>query len=72
MEKLKLCIAAISFVMFCIQCETAIENLINPPRVDSTTYTDITGIDLPLVTVCAVNQYIPSKLFETLKSDDFY
>ena len=64
MEKLKLCIAAISLVMFCIQCQTAIENLINPPIVDSTTYTDITGIDLPLVTVCPVNQYIPSKLFE--------
>ena len=64
MEKLKLCIAAISLVMFCFQCKTAIENLINPPIVDSTTYSDITGIDLPVVTVCPVNQYTLSKLFE--------
>ena len=33
-----------SFVMFCIQCETAIENLISPPEVDSTTIKNIEDV----------------------------
>ena len=42
--------------MFCIQCETAIKNLLDPPQIDSTLYRDITEVDLPLITVCPTDQ----------------
>ena len=42
--------------MFCIQCETAIENLISPPEVDSTTFKNIEDVELPVITLCPVNQ----------------
>ena len=45
-----------SFVMFCIQCETAIKNLFWPPKVDSTTIKNIVDVELPIITLCPVNQ----------------
>ena len=52
----RLALILVCFVMFCIQFETAIKNLINPPKVDSTYITELENIDLPLITVCPTNQ----------------
>ena len=51
--------------MFCIQFETAIKNLINPPTVDSTYITELDNVDLPLITICPTNQTNATALYES-------
>ena len=59
-----------SFVMFCIQCETAITNLISPPTVDSTTIKNIEDVELPVITLCPVNQTNQTALDELNYSNE--
>ena len=55
-RKLKLLTLLLSIVMFLFQLRIAIINLISPSTVVSTREIDISEIDLPLITVCPVNQ----------------
>ena len=50
----------ISFVMFCVQLRIATMNLMNPPLVDSTYERNLTVDELPLITICPVNQFVYS------------
>ena len=54
--KVRILVILLAIIMFCIQFETAIKNLTNPPTVDSTYITELENIDLPLITVCPTNQ----------------
>ena len=56
--KLRLLAVLLSVAMFCIQLKIAIESLISPPEIDSTTIKDIAdaGVELPIITVCPINQ----------------
>ena len=56
MLKLKLIAITLSFSMFCIQFKTAIESLISPPEIDSSSIQSIEDVDLPIITVCPTNQ----------------
>ena len=56
MLKLKLLAIILSFSMFCIQFKTAIESLISPPEIDSSSIKSIEDVDLPIITVCPTNQ----------------
>ena len=59
--------------MFCIQCRTATLKLMNPPIIDSTYDTKITADDLPLITICPVDQMIDGdfKILEYCSLKDF-
>ena len=46
----------VSFVMCCYQLNTATNQLMDPPTVDSTYERDITDTDMPLITVCPTLQ----------------
>ena len=61
---LKCLVFIVSFVMFCYQVHTATINLIHPPTVDSTYARNISIDDLPLLTVCPINQTDIDRLFE--------
>ena len=56
--KLRLIEVILYVGMFCIQLKIAVESLISPPEIDSTTIKDIAdaGVELPIITVCPINQ----------------
>ena len=56
--KVRLIAVLLSVVIFCIQLKIAIESLISPPEIDSTTIKGIAdfGVELPIITVCPINQ----------------
>ena len=56
MKILKIVVLLVSIIMFSIQFRKATFNLLNPPIIDSTYETNITVDDLPLITICPVNQ----------------
>ena len=64
LESLKIIIWVVAFAMFCYQLNTATMLLMDPLRVDSTYERDITDDDIPLVTVCPINQTDIDRLFE--------
>ena len=53
-----------SFVMFCIQLNTATLNLMNPPFVDSTYKRKITSADFPMINLCPEYQMNPKRFDE--------
>ena len=55
-RKLKLLTLLLSIVMFLFQLRIAIINLISPSTVVTTREMDISEIDLPLITICPLNQ----------------
>ena len=50
-------ILTFSFCMFCYQAQIAIKKLMDPPVVDSTDMHDIENTKLPMITICAKNQW---------------
>ena len=64
MDKLKKFLLIFSVVMFCYQFKTAIENLISPNLVDSTSIKNVEEINFPLITICPTNQLNKAKLKE--------
>ena len=64
MDKFKKFLLIFSVVMFCYQFKTAIENLISPNLVDSTSIKNIEEINLPIITICPRNQLNKAKLKE--------
>ena len=56
MSKLRLIAIILSFIMFCIQFKTAIESLISPPEIDSSSIQSIEEVELPIITICPTNQ----------------
>ena len=64
LESLKIIIWVVAFAMFCYQLNTATMLLMDPLRIDSTYERDITDEDIPLVTVCPINQTDIDRLFE--------
>ena len=57
-------ILVFSFIMFCYQVQIAVNNLRNPPVVDSTETLNISDVDPPLITVCPLNQFNKTKMKE--------
>ena len=58
----------VAIVMFYIQFRTATQKLMNPPIIDATYETKIAADDLPLITICPVNQ-VQSDTFKKLEYD---
>ena len=56
MNILKGIILFASIVLCGVQLKTAFENLFNPPTVDSTRQVHLKEVDLPLITVCPIDQ----------------
>ena len=61
---LKFSVLVISFAMFCYQLNIATLNLMDPPTVDSTFERNIADYDIPVVTICPINQTNYPKLME--------
>ena len=61
---LKFSVLVISFAMFCYQLNIATLNLMDPPTVDSTFERNIADYDIPVVTICPINQTNYAKLME--------
>ena len=81
MAKVRIIVILLAVIMFCIQFEIAINNLTNPPTVDSTYITELEIIDLPLITVYPTNQtnitaleesgyFYPKFILEGWKTDE--
>ena len=56
-KAIKWLILLISFIMFYIQAQIAVNSLINPPSVDSTETLNIADVDPPLITFCPLKQF---------------
>ena len=63
-KAIKWLILLISFIMFYIQAQIAVNSLRNPPIVDSTETLNIADVDPPLITFCPLNQFNETKLRE--------
>ena len=59
---LKWFILTFSFCMFCYQAQIAIKKLIDPPVVDLTDMHNIEDTKLPMITICARNQWNITRL----------
>ena len=59
---LKWLILAFSICMFCYQAQIAIKKLLDSPVVDSTDMYNIADTQLPLITICARNQWNKTRL----------
>ena len=68
MKIFKFIILLVAIVMFYIQFRTATQKLMNPPIIDATYETKIAADDLPLITICPVNQ-VQSDTFKKLDYD---
>ena len=53
-----------SFVMFCYQLNTATLNFMDPPTVLSQHERDITANDMPLISICSLNQTSYTRMWE--------
>ena len=56
LKNLKIVVVVLSFAFFCVQFRLALLNLLDPPMVDSSYDRDITVDDIPIITVCPMNQ----------------
>ena len=56
-KAIKWLILLISFIMFYIQAQIAVNSLRNPPSVDSTETLNIADVDPPLITFCPLKQF---------------
>ena len=56
MKIFRFIILLVAIVMFYIQFRTATQKLMNPPIIDANYETKIDADDLPLITICPVNQ----------------
>ena len=56
LKNLKVLIIALSFGLFCVQFRVAFLNLLDPPLVDSSYERDISVDDMPIITICPMNQ----------------
>ena len=56
LKNLKLFVIVLSFAFFCVQFRIALLNLLDPPMVDSSYERDITVDDMPIITICPMNQ----------------
>ena len=54
---IELLVLAFSLCMFCYQTQIAIKKWIYPPIVDSTDVYNIADAELPVITICAKNQF---------------
>ena len=61
MKPLRALILIVSTIMFLYQLYTAILLLIELPTIDSSSELDIVDIDLPLITICTIDQYERNK-----------
>ena len=61
MKSLRALILIVSTFMFLYQLYTAILLLVDPPTIDSSSEIDIQNIDLPLITICTIDQYQRNK-----------
>ena len=57
-------ILVFSFIMFFYQVQIAVNQLRNPPIIDSTEILNIADVDPPLITVCPLNQFNKTKMKE--------
>ena len=71
-KAIKWLILLISFIMFYIQAQIAVNSLRDPPIVDSTETLNIADIDPPLITVCPLNQFNWTKIEEYGYNQDIY
>ena len=63
-KAIKWFILIFSFIMFFYQAQIAVNNLTDPPIVDSTETFNIADVDTPLITVCPLNQFNMTKIKE--------
>ena len=63
-KAIKWFILIFSFIMFFYQAQIAVNNLTEPPIVDSTETLYIADVDPPLITVCPLNQFNMTKIKE--------
>ena len=63
-KAIKWLILLISFIMFYIQAQIAVNSLRDPPVVDSTETLNIADVDPPLITFCPLNQFNRIKIEE--------
>ena len=62
-SKIRTVVLFVSIVMFCIQCKTAVNKLINPPIIDIDSFKVIKDIEKPVITVCVTTQHNDSELY---------
>ena len=62
LKNLKIVVIVLSFAFFCVQFRLALLNLLDPPMVDSSYERDITVDDMPIITICPLNQTNKEKL----------
>ena len=55
-NKVRFIIICFSVGMFCFQFNIAMNNILEPPVIDTTYYKSIGEVELPLITVCPTNQ----------------
>ena len=55
-NKVRFFIICVSVGMFCFQFNIAMNNILEPPVIDTTYYKSIGEVELPLITVCPTNQ----------------
>ena len=63
-KAVKRLILLLSFIMFFYQAQIAVNNLRNPPVVDTTETLNIGDVDPPLITICPLNQFNQAKIKE--------
>ena len=56
LKNLKIVVIVLSFAFFCVQFRLALLNLLDPPIIDSSYERDITVDDMPIITICPLNQ----------------
>ena len=56
MDKFRIAVLPVSVIMFFIQLNIALNKLISPPKLDSTSKRNLAEKDLPIITICPKNQ----------------
>ena len=72
MDKFRIAVLTVSVIMFFIQFKIALEKLISPPKLDSTSNRELAEKDLPIITICPKNQTNKKGLKDLGYADENY